>query len=134
LINNDDNVTQLYCVKKLLGVGKNSQVYKAVATNSAQVVCLKIEPIDNDSQLQNELTVLQILKGCKGVPAVLFSGTTTFLNMKWRACVTDIVGDHTLADLRYKLNISELCDIAHTAINIFKNIHNRGILHNDIKP
>jgi len=133
VINNSDTHTQGYYLRKTIGFGRESIVFASV-NDYNESVCIKIEPIGNDSQIMNEIAVLQILKGCQGVPAMLFTGTTTYLHKKWRAIVTDVVGDYSMADLRNKLSLSEVNYYANISINILQNIHKRGIIHNDIKP
>eukprot|EP01125_Pyxidicula_operculata_P011603 TRINITY_DN3803_c0_g1_i1.p1 TRINITY_DN3803_c0_g1~~TRINITY_DN3803_c0_g1_i1.p1 ORF type:complete len:263 (-),score=34.82 TRINITY_DN3803_c0_g1_i1:364-1152(-) len=131
--NSESHTTCEYYQCKIIGYGRDSIVF--AATNDCNVpVCIKIEPVGNDRQLLNELSILQIIKGCRGVPTVLFTGTTTYSHNQWRVIVTDVLGDRNLAELRYKMSSEEIISFANDALDIIQNIHKKGIAHNDIKP
>eukprot|EP01125_Pyxidicula_operculata_P013310 TRINITY_DN4400_c0_g3_i5.p1 TRINITY_DN4400_c0_g3~~TRINITY_DN4400_c0_g3_i5.p1 ORF type:complete len:272 (-),score=29.52 TRINITY_DN4400_c0_g3_i5:408-1223(-) len=130
---NDEGSTETYYVKKSLGLGRDSVVYSAVDGHN-NIVSIKLEPVGMDTQIKNEISVLRILKDCKGVPVILCDGMTTFQDQQWRAIVTDVVGDYSLDDYPHELSCSVLSNIAKEVINILQNMHQRGIIYNDMKP
>lgn len=80
-----------YVVSYPLGSGRNSLVFAARDMMNQRQVCIKIEPIQDNIQITNELQVLQKLETCVGVPKVLFYGRAHFRNSNWYALVT---GEH----------------------------------------
>jgi predicted Ser/Thr protein kinase len=73
---------------RLLGKGSRSIVFAASNQSTCREVCVKFEPYTDCEQIENEFKILSHLKGCKGIPQVLFYGTATFQGRKSRALVT----------------------------------------------
>jgi len=123
---------QQYNVIVPLGSGRCSRVLAATNLSNNKEVCIKLEPIRDCEQIENEIFVLKQLEGCKGVPNILFEGMTNYCNIHWRSLVTDFVGEKTLKDLT--LDKESLKQIAKQSIEILQGIHKQGIIHKDIKP
>eukprot|EP01124_Arcella_intermedia_P031934 TRINITY_DN7343_c0_g1_i2.p1 TRINITY_DN7343_c0_g1~~TRINITY_DN7343_c0_g1_i2.p1 ORF type:complete len:699 (+),score=179.91 TRINITY_DN7343_c0_g1_i2:26-2122(+) len=127
--NNKQN--ELYTILRPIGKGKNSIVL-AAKDSGGNEVCIKMEPIQQSQQIENEIMVLPKLIGCLGVPKLIFHGSLIFRGEPWKAIVTDIVGEYSIADI--PVDTIQIYKIAKEAIEILEQIHQRGILHKDIKP
>ena len=79
-----------FVMSRPLGKGRCSLVFAAKDKHQKKEVCIKLEPIEDDHQIRNELKTLNTLKNCKGVPNVLFDGTALFRGRMWFALVTGV--------------------------------------------
>eukprot|EP01124_Arcella_intermedia_P037137 TRINITY_DN9877_c0_g1_i3.p1 TRINITY_DN9877_c0_g1~~TRINITY_DN9877_c0_g1_i3.p1 ORF type:complete len:730 (+),score=167.43 TRINITY_DN9877_c0_g1_i3:34-2190(+) len=131
LIRHEDMNTQQYTVLQQIGKGRRSIVF-AATDEMEREVCIKLEPIRDCDQITNEVQILKKLAGCKGVPTLLFSGTTQFQGEGYQAVVTDVVGEKNISELQ--IDIHSMVLLAKQAVDILHGIHKRGIMHNDIKP
>eukprot|EP01127_Copromyxa_protea_P013660 TRINITY_DN368_c1_g2_i3.p1 TRINITY_DN368_c1_g2~~TRINITY_DN368_c1_g2_i3.p1 ORF type:complete len:622 (-),score=95.12 TRINITY_DN368_c1_g2_i3:391-2256(-) len=131
IINHDSNNSRLFQTHRLIGAGRFSLVFSAVDPTTGRDVCVKLEPLEDSLQLRNEVSTLDALKSVKGVPRVVFHGTTEFRGEKYCALVTDRIAKTSLCDLQ---NSTNLLTIAGQTIQILSQIHKCGFSHNDIKP
>lgn len=106
-------------------------------------MCLKLEPLSNSAQLRNEISALEKLRSCKGVPRILCHGIVEFRGCQYCSMVTgkshaqlslhsDRIAHTSLQDLQPSPN--DLPQIVTQVIHILQNIHEHGLSHNDIKP
>jgi len=124
-----------YFVDKLIGRGKHSMVF--MVHNTSGRFCLKIDPIDLSTQIFNEIQVLKELSGCIGVPQLIFHGKVTFCGNIWYGIVTNVIGTSILETVNQSgcfLSDSECSLLAQKAIPILHAIHERHLIHGDIKP
>ena len=122
-----------YKLENKIGDGSFGSVYQGTNIRSREKVAIKIEPSDsNCKSLKNETRVYQYLNNCQGVPMIRWFGTE--LNVNYM--VIDYLGI-SLTEMVKKnghFNIKQLCFLAIQMLDILQSIHNKGMIHRDIKP
>ena len=115
---------------KKLGEGSFGKVYKAEYNN--EYFALKFENrTKGQSLLENEATIMTYLKG-PNIPSIKsygYSGDYNILVMQ--------LMDKSLEDIFNKIkkfSIKTTCMIGYQMINVLQYIHDRHIIHRDIKP
>jgi serine/threonine protein kinase len=115
---------------KKLGEGSFGKVYKAEYNN--EYFALKFEnKTKGQSLLENEATIMTYLKG-PNIPLIKsygYSGDYNILVMQ--------LMDKSLEDIfnkRKKFSVKTTCMIGYQMVNVLQYIHDRHIIHRDIKP
>ena len=115
---------------KKLGEGSFGKVYKAEYNN--EYFALKFESrTKGQSLLENEATIMTYLKG-PNIPLIKsygYSGEYNILVMQ--------LMDKSLEDIfnkRKKFSVKTTCMIGYQMVNVLQYIHDRHIIHRDIKP
>lgn len=135
------------CLERL-GEGYKSEVYRAIPiyghSNNVDIygndVCIKLEFQNNDDQIRNEHDILNVLKGCYGVPKEIDYGLVKenqFYPNRciYRAIVIDIIGINIADYFQKKKPSNEEINMVWSNLKqILTGIHNRGIIIGDIKP
>ena len=118
-----------HCIKKL-GEGSFGSIYKA--SYNGDFFALKFEKINTGHNLlENEAIIMNYLK-CPNIPFIkLFSSTS-----KYNILVMQLLGKslENLFEERKKFSLKTVCMIGYQIVSILENIHNKHILHRDIKP
>ena len=118
-----------HCIKKL-GEGSFGQIYEA--TYKSEKYALKFENrIKDYNLLQNEACLINYLKG-PNIPYVKSYGFTSNYNI----LVMQLLGKslEQLLMERKTFSLKTVCLLGYQMINILEFIHNKHILHRDIKP
>ncbi len=122
-----------YDVRRLLGSGSYGSVHKAWDKSENRPVALKSQSAGQDIEcgLAHEAEIMQKLVGVKGVP-VLYdffqADGKEYLAMEY-------LGKPVQASLTDKPLIPNIAGfIAVKALKVMRGIHNRSILHRDLKP
>ena len=118
-----------HCIKKL-GEGSFGQIYEA--TYKSEKYALKFENrIKDYNLLQNEAGLINYLKG-PNIPYVKSYGFT----LNYNILVMQLLGKslEQLLMERKTFSLKTVCLLGYQMINILEFIHNKHILHRDIKP
>lgn len=122
-----------YEIKALIGSGTFGKIYKGINIRTQEEVALKIEPINLETNsLKHETKIYQYLNGTNGIPSLKWYG----LDVNHRYMVINLLGD-SLSTLKNKYDIISLdvtIQIGLNALEILKSIHEKGLIHRDIKP
>ena len=117
------------CIKKI-GQGSFGQIYEAHYKNVKYA--LKLENRKKDyNLLQNEAVIINYLKG-PNIPFVKSFGFTSYYNI----IVMQLLGK-SLENLlleRKMFSLKTVCMLGYQMINILEFIHEKHIVHRDIKP
>lgn len=120
-----------YKVVKKIADGNYSQIYQVI-NQDGEYFCCKIEP-KNSSQLllENESKIMNYLQGTK-IPNIKVYGESGDFNI----LIMQILGknlDYYIQKLE-KFSIKTTAMLAYQMIDILQFIHERHIIHRDIKP
>ena len=120
-----------YKVVKKIADGNYSQIYQVI-NQDGEYFCCKIEP-KNSSQLllENESKIMNYLQGTK-IPNIKVYGESGDFNI----LIMQILGknlDYYIKKLE-KFSIKTTAMLAYQMIDILQFIHERHIIHRDIKP
>ena len=117
------------CVKKL-GEGSFGSIYKA--EYNGNYFALKFESIEKGQNLlENEATIMEYLKG-PNIPYIKLYGSTSEYNI----LVMQLLGKslENIFEEKKIFSLKTVCMIGYQFVTVLEYIHNKHILHRDIKP
>ena len=141
--NNKDNdnfpyeiVFDKYKIEKKIGKGSFGTVYMAKNKENHEYVAIKTE-INNEKiqvgLLESEAHKLTILKGYLGIPKIYNFGKLKGFNV----LAMELLGK-SLTDIfstnNKKFSLKTVCTIAIDMIKLIQHVHEKKIIHRDIKP
>jgi serine/threonine protein kinase len=128
-------INNKYKLLSKLGSGAFGSIYKGENIRTKEHVAIKIEPFDaNLKLLKNESTVYNYLKkfNFNGIPHLKWYGVdTTNYYM-----VISLLGDSINSYIKNneKMKLETVLSIGIKMLEIIKFIHDKGLIHRDIKP
>ena len=131
----DDNIlykiflNRYKCIQKL-GEGSFGCIYKAV--HNKEFYALKFEKFDKGvNLLENEAIIMNYLKG-PNIPYIKLYGSTS----KYNILVMQLLGKslENIFEEKKTFSLKTVCMIGYQFVNILEYIHDKHILHRDIKP
>jgi len=126
-------INNKYKIIEKLGAGCFGEIYKGENIRTQENVAIKVEPISHNLKLlKNESVIYQYLSGTNGVPSVKWFGkdSTNYY------MVLNLLGQSLQSLLITKKNFSLklVLQIGLQIIFILKSIHEKSLVHRDIKP
>ena len=112
---------------KNIGEGTFGKVFKAKNNKTNELIAIKIQYKNISNVLKNEAKIYNLLSDVSGIPKVRNYGTEEGFHY----LVLDLLGP-SIADM----NLEKLDTIKYLidAINLIKFVHDRKLIHRDIKP
>ena len=128
-------INNKYKLLSKLGSGAFGSIYKGENIRTKELVAIKIEPLDaNLKLLKNESTIYNYLKkfNFTGIPHLKWFGvdrTNYYM-------VLSLLGDsiNSYIEKNGKMNLANILSIGVKILDIIKFIHDKGLIHRDIKP
>lgn len=128
-------INNKYKLISQLGSGSFGSIYKGENIRTNEHVAIKIEPIDSNTKLlKNESNVYNYLKKFNfyGIPQLKWFGvdrTNYYM-------VINLLGDSikSYIEKNDKVNLDKVLTIGLKMFDIIKFIHDKGLIHRDIKP
>jgi serine/threonine protein kinase len=122
-----------YKIISKIGEGSFGQIFKGQNIRTNELVAIKMESVESDTKLlKNESIIYQYLNGLAGVPSVKWFGKDD----NYYYMVINLLGDslQTIKNQKTRLSLKLTLQIGFQAINLLKSIHEKGLVHRDIKP
>jgi len=128
-------INNKYKLLSSLGSGAFGSIYKGENIRTKEHVAIKIEPLESNIKLlKNESTIYNYLKkyNFQGIPQLKWFG----LDNKNYYMVISLLGNSisSYVEKKGKLNLEMTHSIGLRMISIIKFIHDKGLIHRDIKP
>jgi casein kinase I family protein HRR25 len=126
-------INKKYTLLEKIGEGSFGSIYRGQNIRTREYVAIKVEPIKNETKLlKNESTIYQYLNNSQCIPSVKWFGkdTTNYY------MVIDLLGQslQSLKNERERFSLPLVLQIGIQIINLLKTIHEKGLVHRDIKP
>ena len=121
-----------YTIIEQIGRGSFGSIFRGKNNLTGELVAIKAESIKGGQKLLvNESRVYQYLKNCKGVPTIKWFGKDD-VNYYM---VINLLGK-SLCEMKIAslISSSDVSKLIVQAISILENIHDKGLVHRDIKP
>ena len=126
-------IANKYKLLEKIGEGAFGSIYKGENIRTQELVAIKIEPIINDLKLlKNESCIYQYLINNEGIPNVKWFGKDK-INYYM---VINLLGEslQSLKERKHTFSLKLVLQIGIQIIYLLKMIHDKGIVHRDIKP
>ena len=125
-------INKKYKIIEKIGEGTFGLIYKGENVRTRELVAIKVEPIENDMKLlKNESVIYQYLNNVEGIPFVKWFGK----DEKNYYMVLNLLGE-SLQSIKNvsTFSLSSVLQIGIKSIILLKTIHDKGLVHRDIKP
>jgi casein kinase I family protein HRR25 len=126
-------INKKYLIISKIGSGSFGTIYKGQNIRTNELVAIKVERIsDNLKLLKNESKIYQYLNGCAGIPIVKWFGKDE--NNYYMAINLLGTSLQELINKTHRFSLTLTLKIGIRVLSILKTIHEKGLVHRDIKP
>lgn len=126
-------INNKYNLLEKIGEGSFGSIYKGQNIRTKEYVAIKVEPIMKYTKLlKNESIIYQYLNNTSGIPLIKWFGK----DEQYYYMVIDLLGPslESLKTREYLFSLNIVLQIGIQITNLLKTIHEKGLIHRDIKP
>ena len=126
-------INKKYTLLEKIGEGSFGCIYRGQNIRTSEYVAIKVEPIKNETKLlKNESNVYQYLNNSLGIPSVKWFGKDD----ENYYMVIDLLGQslQSLLNKNDSFSLKLVLQIGIHILDLLKTIHDKGLVHRDIKP
>ena len=126
-------VNKKYKIIEKIGEGSFGLIYKGENIRTRELLAIKVEPIQHELKLlKNESIIYQFLNNVQGMPSVKWFGK----DAKNYYMVLNLLGEslQTIKNKNKSFSLTLVLQIGMQIILLLKTIHDKGLVHRDIKP
>ena len=120
-------IANKYEILENIGEGTFGKVFKGKNIRSAEEIAIKIQYKDIANVLKHEAKIYKYLRDISGIPHIRNYGS----DMGFNYLILDLLGPSLF---EHKMKPVKTIKYMIEAITIMEFIHNKGIIHRDIKP
>ena len=126
-------INKKYKIIEKIGEGSFGLIYKGENIRTRELVAIKVEPIKHELKLlKNESIIYQFLNNVQGIPSVKWFGKDD----KNYYMVLNLLGEslQSIKNKNKSFSLTLVLQIGIQIILLLKTIHDKGLVHRDIKP
>jgi len=124
-----------YKVLEKIGNGSFGEIYKGKNVRTNEYVAIKVESIlDGKQLLKNEARIYKYLHNCKGIPIIKWYGVRNQHNFMILNLLGNTLESFKLLQPTKSFTLAVTLNIGYKILELLELIHNKGIIHRDIKP
>ena len=120
-------INKKYKIIEQIGEGSFGKIFKSININNNKEVAIKIQYKDIVNALKHEAKIYKYLNDSSYIPQIYNYGT----EQGFHYMVIDLLKT-SLNDI--SLNNEKIINYMYDSINIIEFIHEKGLIHRDIKP
>lgn len=126
-------ISNKYKLIEKIGSGAFGDIYRGENIRTKEKVAIKIEPLSNETKLlKNETKIYQYLGNTQGIPQVKWFGVDEHHNYMAMKLLGNSLTQVVKKFGSFQMKTAKIC--ATQMLKIIKTIHEKELLHRDIKP
>jgi len=122
-------INNKYTILNEIGGGAFGRLYIGKHIYTDERVAIKLQQEEGGIVIRNEAKILKLLLNTDGVPRIKAFGKQSGINYM----VLDLLGNN-IERLAGNIDYDNICVIIRSLVIIIENIHNKGVIHRDLKP